>query len=117
MSSKLEDAEQKKVVKWLRDFRIPFFAAPNEQGKNKAYALAKWRKAMGLLPGTPDLIIIRLAPSNGKPTALEMKRKKGGVTSDNQLKVHAVMQTEGWNVLVGNGADEAKRLLKGLGYQ
>lgn len=115
--SKLEDAEQKRVVKWLRDRRIPHFAVPNDQGKNKAYGLAQWRKSMGLLSGTPDLVLIRLAPCNGKPTALEMKRKKGGKVSDNQLKVHAVMETELWNVLVGNGSDEATMLLRLLGYE
>jgi hypothetical protein len=64
-------------------------------------------KAMGVRPGTPDLILLR----EGKLYALELKAK-GGRLSKAQLSCHAVLRHAGAVCAVATGIDEALVILE-----
>lgn len=72
-----------------------FFSIPNEgamtAGKGKVdYALMTTLKKMGMLPGIPDLCIIK----NQRAYFIELKSKKG-VLSKQQITIHkAITETE-----------------------
>lgn len=113
-----ESGEQKAVCDWLRIHKIGFFSVPNGAvigGKNK-YALVQKLKNEGLLPGAPDLVLIKPCPIDRKPVAIEMKRQKGGKYSDAQKTVIADMRKTGWWVLTPSGAAQAIEFLQELGF-
>ena len=89
-----------------------FFAVPNEHDLSRAgnrYAAVNALKKKGLLPGTPDLVVVK----DGRVYFLEVKRPRTGKVSDNQkifmqraaecgarcAVVHSVEET--YNALVG----------------
>lgn len=115
----LEHQEQAEVVRRLRAVKIGgkkllFCAVPNGV-KTSARQAAKLKRE-GLECGVPDLLIFTKSPVNGRPTAVEMKRSKGGVTSDDQEAYLAELKALDWNVAVCEGASRARYFLAGLGY-
>lgn len=75
-------------------------------------------KRMGTSKGFPDLLIF--VPINGitgeidtyQPIAIEMKRRKGGVTSPEQKKWGEIMELAGFPFKVCHGCDEAIEFVK-----
>lgn len=104
-----EHAEQVAVVTWLTHRRAVFFAVPN--GGRVRPSQARKLKSEGMTAGAPDLV---LAPRNGPPIALEMKRSKGGRTSEAQEQMHDALTLRGWRVIVAKGALDAIEQLKGV---
>jgi hypothetical protein len=112
-----EGYEQQTVCEALTRAGIGHFSVPNE-GKRSVITAANMKRR-GLRRGAPDVVIMRLAPVNGRPTMIEMKRKKGGVYSDDQAELHAEARAEGWNVITpppGCGGVWVIEQLRGLGY-
>lgn len=109
-----EAQEQTRVVGALRTEGVPVFAVPNNpRGKIHGAQL----KRQGLSAGVPDLILPKPSPKYKVPTAIEMKRVKGGRVSDNQKKWHRILGRDcNWKVYVCNGAEEAFEILRMLGY-
>ena len=60
-------------------------------------------KRAGVSRGFPDYLIF----ANGKRYAIELKRKKGGRATPEQLVWLDVLDKYGFNVKVCNGAEEA----------
>ncbi len=100
-----EHTEQAKLVGRIRSFYrdVIVFAVPNGGLRNKAEAVRL--KAEGVLAGVPDLVV---AEPRGRYHGLyvEMKRRKGGRVSDDQLKIHRRLRRKGYKVLVGWGVDD-----------
>jgi hypothetical protein len=83
-------------------------------------------KKQGYLKGVPDLLICKptkeawiytdtgrtIYPYSYIGLAIEMKVGKGGVVSDDQKRVMAQFEREGWKVLVAHGADEAIKAIE-----
>ena len=98
-----EDHEQMMLVQWFRltypEVRI--FSVPN--GGHRHPAVAAKMKATGVVKGVPDLFVpaCRLW--------IEMKRTKGGSLSPEQKDWREYLQSVGYWVIVGKGADDAKR--------
>lgn len=113
-----ESAEQQILVRVLRKCGVGCFSVPNGAilgGRNKFGLLGKL-KAEGMLPGAPDLILADL-DGKGRPIAVEMKRKKGGVVSDDQRKVMGQLAACGWAVVLARGTSDALIQLKKLGVE
>jgi hypothetical protein len=64
-------------------------------------------KALGVLPGICDLILVH----EGRFYGLEMKPLKGGVVSDAQHSAHARLQRAGGKTAIARGAEEACLIL------
>lgn len=122
-----EHAEQAAVVRWLttqgvllaeRDQfeNIAFCSVPN--GARVSERERSKLVAEGLSPGFPDLLIFDRPPAcpDKVGVALEMKRRDGGKTPENQRQWHAKLRARGWTVVVANGAREAVEQLRRLGY-
>lgn len=111
-----EHNHQRFVVEWLRMRGVGVFSVPNGGiigGRNKWGLLTKM-KAEGMLPGAPDLVLMKLSTA-GRPVAVEMKSQWGRLSTD-QLVVHREMEKGGWVVVVGHGADDAITQLEALGF-
>lgn len=109
-----ESDEQRVLVRCLHIAGLRFFAVPNEgkrSGRTGAGMVAR-----GLSAGAPDLIMISLAPSTGKPVAIELKGK-GGALSEKQGAFLASMRGAGWHTIVAWGCDDALDKPGALGYR
>ena len=120
-----EHVEQVNLCKWLLDVGVSYFAVPNGSHLANGYRSMSWLKAEGLKEGIPDLILVDLAPIDGKPVAIEMKRVggKGGkvrkdrtLTDKGQAYWQCLMPSKGWHHIVGLGSDDAVEQLVRLGY-
>jgi hypothetical protein len=104
----LESAEQASFIDWF-EYQFPrvlIYAIPNGaflfgDAVRRAKQMAALKR-QGLRPGVPDLHI------PGWGLYLEMKRSKGGVTSDDQDKMHRLLRSMGFTVLVCAGAEAAR---------
>ena len=108
-----EYEEQKIFVKWLRDNKIKCASSGNGfalDTKNNVHYMAKL-VASGLSRGFPDLEVFI---GNGKSLYIEMKRKKGGVVSEQQKKWIDWLNDNGYSAKVCKGADEAIEYVKGF---
>ena len=78
MTNRAEDALQKQVVKELRarNLHAIWWATLNEGKRN--HQQNAWRKAMGALPGVPDLIFIG---PRGLAYFIELKSAKGRLSA------------------------------------
>ncbi len=105
-----EEQEQMALANFLdRTFYDQWFHVPNEGKKTVAYH-AKMKR-QGLKKGVPDNFIMR--PVRGAPGAvIELKRVRGGSTSDEQKKWLGTLQAFGWITYVAKGADDAIRFLR-----
>ena len=104
----LEAYEQRIVARYLDRSGLKWFHVPN--GGFRAKATASALKAEGVKAGVPDILIITLA-NDGKPTAIELKRRKGGRVSKEQKEWIEVLTANGWECKVCKGADEAKEFI------
>lgn len=105
--------EQKILVKWLRDNKIKCASSGNGFALNtqdNVHYVAKLR-ATGLSKGFPDLEVFI---GNGKSLYIEMKRKKGGVVSEEQKKWITWLNDNGYSAKVCHGADEAIEYVRGF---
>lgn len=115
-----EEQEQMEFVRWLRINKIPHFHCPNEVGgqTRSLKVRAIKMKRMGVSKGVPDLFIfIPVAGINGhtdayQAVAIEMKRKKGARTSDEQKEWLKVLELAGIPCAVCKGADKAIEFVK-----
>lgn len=102
----LESDEQIQFVSWFRatypDDLI--YAVPN--GDHRDIRTAVKLKAEGVTKGIADL---KIEWRNGKNTAIEMKRQKGGVQSDDQKWYQKYCEDRGDNYLLCLGFDDAKK--------
>ena len=109
-----EHEEQVAVFQWFRDnacarwswLRLPppdgrpaIFAVPN--GGERDVRVASRLRAEGVSSGVPDLCVPALR------LWIEMKRRRGGTTSDAQDAWIAYLRAEGYSVEVAAGSDEA----------
>ncbi len=96
-----ETDDQKRVVKWLRD-RPDWMVMRLENAARRTPAQAARDKAMGMLPGAPDLVLLyRL-----DVVFLEMKTLKGEVREE-QKQCHEELKKRGQHVLIGWGVEGA----------
>lgn len=78
-----------------------FWFHPANGGK-RSWSEGKSFKAMGVVPGVPDLIILK----GGEMFALELKSSTGR-TSPAQRLCHAAMEAAGAKTAIAKGLDEA----------
>lgn len=110
---KSETSEQSQVVKELWRARIPVFAVPNGQKRNRREQVQF--KLEGGSSGVPDLNIPH--PCGGWPGAVvEMKRVREGVVSEAQREWLEHYDSIGWLTIVGEGAIDALEQLAANGY-
>jgi VRR-NUC domain len=98
-----EDAEQQKIVKWLKDHDVLFYHIPNGGKRDKREA-AKFKR-LGVQAGVPDLCI-PIARWGYFGAYIEVKRKSGGKVSEAQLYWLKVLGEMGYYCTVANGFDD-----------
>lgn len=98
-----EDHEQMMLVQWFRRTypEVRIFSVPN--GGHRHPAVAAKMKATGVVKGVPDLFIPAWR------LWIEMKRVKGGSLSKEQKDWIQYLESVGYRVIVGKGAEDAKR--------
>ena len=101
-----EHEEQRELVRWFRQTwrGVRIFAIPN--GGARSLATAGRLKAEGVSSGVPDLFIPAWR------LWVEMKRSKGGSLSAEQKDWRAYLESVDYWVIVGKGADDAKRQIQ-----
>lgn len=107
----IEDALQVAVIQYLRVTLSPsvlFWHTPNG-GKRNAREAGRL-KAMGVLPGVPDIILTW--NSFGRPfiMGIELKSKDGRHT-DNQKDIAQKLNAMGWYVVTARSIDEVQTYL------
>ena len=104
---------QKRAVLLLRQAGVRFFAVPNGGLRAKHTALKLWQE--GVEKGVPDLVIIdppRGAAAGGcVGTVVEVKKRKGGKASPEQLKWLADFSDRGWKAHIVKGLADLLDLL------
>jgi hypothetical protein len=117
----LEDDEQAALAKYLnllanqrKDFR--WAHVPN--GGDRDVRVAARLKAHGVKRGVPDVLIFSVPPKypDAKGVAIELKRRHGGVVSEDQEEWLAHLTAQGWCCYVAKGWEEAVKFMKELGY-
>ena len=123
-----EDQEQEAFVQWLRLKGYAHFRVPNET-YTKSWSQKAKNKKLGVSSGVPDLFVAVPFPPphliiahkdrddevrNKTLVAIEMKRKKGGVTSENQKKWIKTLNEAGIQAVVCKGCDEAIEFIKSI---
>ena len=98
-----EHEEQRELVRWFRQTwpGVRIHAIPNGGARSKA--TAGRLKAEGVVSGVPDLFVPAWR------LWIEMKRVKGGSLSAEQKDWIQYLESVGYWVIVGKGADDAKR--------
>lgn len=91
---RIEDYIQFQCAQWLRENDILFFHVPN--GGNRSKSEGARFKAMGVLAGVPDLVI--LLP-NAVTLFIELKTKKGSLSKAQKL-LHPKIKTLGFHLEV-----------------
>ncbi len=110
-----EHAEQRALVARLAYSGIVALAIPN--AARRSPRAAAYLKAEGMRAGSPDLILVQLAPSTGRPVAVELKRVEGGRVSESQAAMHEALRYAGWHVVVARGCDDALAQLAAAGFR
>lgn len=103
-----EDALQQEVVRHLRERYMPgvfFCFVPNHKRR------ANYLKAMGMVSGMTDLILIRA----GRAYCLELKRPKG-TRSLGQIACHAALRAAGVEPYTAYGLPDALGWLERNGF-
>jgi VRR-NUC domain len=109
-----EDQEQEAFVKWLDDNGYPRFRVPNET-YTKSHKQRNKNKKLGVSSGVPDLFVVVPADySDHRLVAIEMKRRKGGVTSENQKKWIKTLNEAGIQTVVCKGCDAAIEFIESI---
>ena len=101
-----EHEEQREVVRWFLQTwpGVRIHAIPNGGARSKA--TAGRLKAEGVASGVPDLFVPAWR------LWVEMKRTKGGSLSPEQKDWIAYLESVGYCVIVGKGAESAKGLIQ-----
>lgn len=115
MKHPTEHQEQCRVFEWARSnsTKHPELALLHASlnGVKLSPGSAKKAKDAGMLSGIPDIFLP--IPKNGKHGLfIELKRKNGGVTSENQKKILAILNQLGYDACVCKGAEEAINKIK-----
>ena len=126
-----EEQEQMAFVQWLRLKGYAHFRVPNET-YTKSFKQKAKNKALGVSSGVPDLFVvvprqqelwnglgaeaIRTGDTATVPTlvAIEMKRKKGGVTSANQKRWIKTLNEAGIQTVVCKGCEAAIAFIESI---
>lgn len=104
-----ENSEQKLLVQWLQLSGIKHWRTPNET-YTKSYKQKANNKALGVVPGIPDLFVV--IPNVGL-LAIEMKRLKRSVTSPAQKEWIALLNTlPGIQAFICFGFEDARRTIE-----
>jgi hypothetical protein len=100
-----EHFEQRELVKWFRQtFKgVRIFAIPNGGARN--ITTAARLKVEGVSAGVPDLYV------PAWKLWIEMKRTQGGVVDKNQKDWHEYLLSINDMVIIGYGADDAKKMI------
>lgn len=110
--SSSEHKEQVAVVDFCNALQIPVAAVPNgfwtQKRDKQFYAMLNKLKKEGLSPGFKDLIVF----PGTDIVFIEMKRKVGGILSDDQLKWDKILTERGHNSHICAGADEGICVIK-----
>lgn len=106
-----EALESQRLVDYLRARGIRFTHIPNETS-SRAQGIKN--KRMGVSPGVPDYMLILPETDKLKPRLmfLEMKRREGGRTSQEQFAWLAALQDADVYAFVVKGFDEAKKTIE-----
>jgi hypothetical protein len=104
-----EDQEQMRLVNWLTNQRIKFYAIPNG-GKRSLQEAIKFKRT-GVQPGVPD-ICIPLPSGSYHGLFIELKRSFGGKVSDSQQEWLTFLNQNGYYAKVANGFDQAKEIVE-----
>ena len=111
--AKSEDSEQITFIQRVRflwpQYSDNVYAVPNGGYRNPR--LAALLKATGTLAGAPD-VVVDLARHGWHGLRIELKRRKGGSLSTDQVRVHKALAQEGYLVVVARGAEEAWELFE-----
>lgn len=106
-----EHQEQKFLFEWwaimCQRYKIPselLFAIPN--GGKRNIITAKLLKDEGVKAGVPD-VFLAVPRKDFNGLFIEMKKKKGGVVSENQTKMLELLKRFGYKAVVCNGAEAA----------
>lgn len=106
-----EDQEQMAFVEYLEARGLKFTAIPNST-YTKSWAIKNRNKRLGLRAGLPDLLVVLPGIGLAFP---EMKRTKGGVTSDVQKEwITALNAVPNVEARVCKGAVEAIAFIEEL---
>jgi hypothetical protein len=98
-----ERAEQAALFAWLATAAPPglwFGAIPGGDGRET--------RAPGYVAGTPDVLLVW----QGRPVFVEMKRRRGGVLSPEQILAHQHITLAGGVVIVAYGWEDAAAQLR-----
>lgn len=96
-----------RFVEWLEGKGYKYTSVPNNTF-TKSWKQKARNDLLGLRAGFPDLIVI----ANGKLCCPEMKKRKGGRATENQLAWIKALTEAGIPAKVCNGADEAIEFVK-----
>ena len=120
--------EQVAFVQWLNIKGYPCFHVPNST-YTKSFKQKIKNKKLGVSSGVPDLFVAVPFPPphliiahkdrddevrNKTLVAIEMKRKKGGVTSENQKKWIKTLNEAGVQAVVCKGCDAAIEFIESI---
>tara|TARA_Y100000310_G_C20321529_1_gene640949 strand:- start:118 stop:594 length:477 start_codon:yes stop_codon:yes gene_type:complete len=111
----LEATEQCKLASYLDRLNVLWNHCPNERKTSPIQGARMNRQ--GRKKGYPDAMVYDLAPENNRPTAIELKRRKGGRLTPEQREWLKRLQALNWNCYVAHGADDAITYLRKLGYK
>lgn len=103
-----EDYEQIRLCTWLTLQCIPHYSIPN--GGFRRFKEAVRLKRTGVQSGVPDLCI-PIASGIYHGLYVELKRKKGGKVSDNQIYWLALLREKGYYAEIAKGYEEAKAIV------
>lgn len=104
-----EDQEASVLVAYLRVNHYKFTHIPNEAGGTlDAKRRAVRMKRLGTSKGFPDYVVL----INGQTVAIELKRRKGSNTSQEQKDWIEALNNAGVPAIIANGADEAIKFIE-----
>lgn len=113
MAKRLEDIEQKRLMRWVRDNLPEVWAMTTHmenEGKRTPQQYQHW-VAMGGRPGYPDILIDY--PANGfHGLRIELKQANGGKLSQPQRKWLERLNEQGFKAVCCHGFEEAKKVIE-----
>lgn len=104
-----EQTEQINLVRWCDKHDIPIQHSPN--GARRSTVMGRLLLLLGLRPGWPDLFVPLMRQGFGG-LFIELKRRKGGVTTLKQREWLQKLSDEGYKAVLCIGADEAQKVIE-----
>lgn len=103
------------LAAWLDVMNLLWCHVPNGGARN--LITGRRLKAEGVKRGVPDVLIFTVPkPLKASGVAIELKRLRGGIVTQEQKDWHTALKKVGWQVHVARGAVDAIDWLKTLGY-